>query len=226
MATASSQSESMSVTTEDDVSINHDISEEDAEAMLVNDLNALSLQERNKVYEEIHGVEDMIDETPEIIELGLRNIELRLQDIRRQNPQFNKLMDTLPSTAIQYLSSKNFRLQFLRADLFDIDKAAQRLVNYIFYVNDMFGVASLERALVMEDLDKEDTACLKGGVFQFLPVRDVAGRLVYVHRPQEQINDRVSAAPFWCYSATTRLINVNYLVGQDFLLHACYSGSS
>jgi hypothetical protein len=181
-----------SVVTEDDVSINEDISREDADAMLAHDLNALSLQERNKVYEEIHGVDAPIEETPEIIELGLENLELELQDIRRRNLAFRDLMNTLPSTTLQYLSSTKFRLQFLRADLFDIDKAAMRVVNYIIYVKDMFGVHCLGRPLVMEDLDKDDIACLRGGVFQFLPSRDVAGRIVYVHRPQPNIEDRVS----------------------------------
>jgi hypothetical protein len=184
--------DSSSVTTDDDVSINHDISREDADAMLAHDLNALSLQERNKVYEEIHGVDETIQESPEILELGLGNLELEFQNIRRRNVLIHDLMNTLPPTTIQYLSSTKFRLQFLRADLFDIDKAAQRMVNYILYVKEMFGVQCLARPLVMDDLDKEDLACLKGGVFQFLPSRDVAGRIVLVHRPQAKIEDRVS----------------------------------
>ena len=183
-----------SSTTEDDSSVHpDDIQGEDADVMLAHDLNALSLQERNQVYEEIHGVEATIPETPEILESGLGNLEMQLQELLQRNTPFRDLMNQLPSTTLQYLASPRFRLQFLRADNFDIEKVAMRMVNYILYVKDMFGVRCLGRPLVLDDLDKEDIAAVKGGVFQFLPSRDVTGRIVMVHRPQSKIEDRVSS---------------------------------
>ena len=182
-----------SSTTEDDCSVHpEDTVGEDADVILAHDLNALSLQERNQVYEEIHGVDATIPETPEIVESGLRNLEVKLQGILNRNAALGDLMNQLPCTTVQYLASPKFRLQFLRADNFDIEKVAARMVNYIMYVKDVFGVRCLGRPLVLDDLDKEDIATVKGGVFQFLPSRDVAGRIVMVHRPQPQIEDRVS----------------------------------
>jgi len=175
-----------------DSSVNQDVTKEDADAMLAHDLNALSLQERNQVYEEIHGVESTIHETAEMLELALNNLEFELSDRRRRNQIYYDLIQQLPATTIRYLSSSRFRLQFLRAENFDVEKTATRMVNYILYVRDMFGAHCLGRPLVMEDLDKDDLMCLKAGTFQILPNRDVAGRIVYMHRPQDKIEDRVS----------------------------------
>jgi len=75
----------------------------------------------------------------------------------------------------------NFRLRFLRAELFDPKRAVLRFVNYFEFVHEFwgFGIVS-KRQVRLSDFSKEELKFFKKGYFQLLPFRDRSGRRVVV----------------------------------------------
>ena len=145
------------------------------DALLAKDLNQMSLNEREKVCEQIHGVESILEESDEMISSGLNNLEMELQKIPSK-PAY----DEAERMSSEYVRDRKFRLMFLRAEQFDSSLAARRLVMFMEEKAKNFGRESLTRPLNLRDLDKDDLETLNSGVFQALPVRDTAGRLVIV----------------------------------------------
>lgn len=79
-----------------------------------------------------------------------------------------------------YALSDGFRMKFLRAELFDIPKAAARYIICIDFLVDYFGLVALQRPLYLQDLDKDEQKLLRSGRLQLLPSRDRFGRRIIV----------------------------------------------
>jgi len=79
-----------------------------------------------------------------------------------------------------YALSDGFRLKFLRAELFDVKKAAARYLTAIDFLVDYFGLVALQRPLYLKDLDKDEQKLLREGRCQLLPSRDRFGRRIIV----------------------------------------------
>lgn len=54
------------------------VSKQDVDKLLASELNEMSLQEREEVYEQLHGVEDVLDETAEFLEIQMHAMETEL----------------------------------------------------------------------------------------------------------------------------------------------------
>ena len=143
------------------------------DTLLAAEMNQMSLKERELVYEELHGVDEVIEETPSFINESLQELQRELQDISNKSA-YNQAESMNP----EYVQSQEFRLMFLRAERFDAKKAASRLVNFMEGKLEYFGPDSLARPIELTDLDADDMAFIKSGVMQFLPGRDVAGRAI------------------------------------------------
>lgn len=145
------------------------------EQLLVTELNQMSLKEREKVYEEIHGVNEVKEESPEFLDEQLFLLDQALGQIRHK-PAY---MLALSKNAL-YCTNRKFRLSFLRAEYFDPRRAAVRLVKFFEGKLEYFGEDALARDIrLADDMDKDDLQCLKAGHLQFLPCRDRAGRAVF-----------------------------------------------
>jgi hypothetical protein len=151
------------------------VEQRDVDALLANDLNQLSMNEREKMYEEIHGVRRLVEETPELLAESLAALGQELRSIPSKPPY--ELAEQLSN---QYVTDLKFRLMFLRAEDFNAKKAASRLVSFLSLKLELFGPEKLVRPIFLTDLDKEDTATLKSGFVQLLPARDRAGRAVII----------------------------------------------
>ena len=79
-----------------------------------------------------------------------------------------------------YALSKGFLIKFLRAEFFDVKKAADRYICCIDFLVDYFGTFALERPLYLKDLDKNEQKMLKEGRLQLMPSRDRLGRRILV----------------------------------------------
>jgi hypothetical protein len=145
--------------------------EKDVDALLARELNDMSMKERNAIYEEIHGVDKIVDETPEFVSLRLAALEEELQRIAKK-PAYEQA----ERASKQYVTDRRFRLMFLRSEHFDPQKAAIRLVKFMEEKKKLFGAKTLTRPLFLSDLSKDDMVCLKSGALQALPARDSAGR--------------------------------------------------
>ena len=146
-----------------------------ADSMLVQELNELSVQERNEIYEDIHGIPiDRHNEPtgPELEKL-FQELQNHISEIRKRQA-YEKALYLRPS----YVTNRKFRLQFLRADEFNAHKAAQRIVKHFECKQELFGDAKLVEDITLDDLTPEDMDCLMSGSTQILPKKDSAGRTI------------------------------------------------
>ena len=145
------------------------------DSLLANEFSKLSVQQRSKTYEELHGVDEGVEETPDFVEMSLRQLDEAISKIRRKSAyelaeQQNK----------EYVTNPKFRIMFLRASGFDAEKAAHWLVDYFEGMLKYFGRSLLTRRIQYSDLDRDGQAYIKDGHSQMLPARDRSGRVVLV----------------------------------------------
>jgi len=101
--------------------------------------------------------------------------------INNNNINKTKTRTTKNSTCdYTYVRSFQFCIKFLRSELFDIKKSADRYIKWIDFLVDYFGGFALTRPLCITDLQKEEHKLLKEGQLQLLPSRDRWGRRVIV----------------------------------------------
>lgn len=151
----------------------------DFDRALAAELNQLSFEERERTWDEIHGVAPIQKETPEFLNDKLAE----LQEVIASTPLDQKKMyvEALNDPKGQfYVTSPQFQLQFLRAERFDVTKAATRLLLCCEKKVQFFGRPSLNRPLRLSDLNADERKTLKGGAFQVLSQRDRSGRLIVI----------------------------------------------
>jgi hypothetical protein len=150
------------------------------DTLLAQELNLLSIYERSRIQEEIHGVDTMTPtETPELLRTSLQQLQI---EIDRLPPSKKLAYQMALSMNSQYVHQTDVRLKFLRADLFDVEKAAERFCGYLDFTYEHFGKNVLMRPILQTDLTKVETDLLRRGNNQILPSRDRTGRLINVHQ--------------------------------------------
>ena len=147
--------------------------------LLSRDLLSLSLQDRNAVIEEIHGVQTIApDESPGMLQSALQELGLHIDQMPSDKIKtaYLRCQTLYPDS---YINGNDFRLRFLRCDLFDAKKAATRMVEFLDIVTDLFGDYVLERPIKITDFNWEEMQVLRRGHFQLLPYRDRSGRRIF-----------------------------------------------
>ena len=143
---------------------------------IAEDFLNLSIDDRNKVAEEINGVHCMaLEETPEMLESALAKLNIELDALPYKKKVGFQLSQSLLKT---YINDDDFRLRFLRCELFDQREAAVRLVKYCDFVLELFGSFALERHIQLSDFDKKEMKWLQMGYIQLMPFRDQSGRRI------------------------------------------------
>jgi hypothetical protein len=145
----------------------------ETDALLAKELNELSLDEREKVYEDIHGIPRLVEEEPVFVDKALDGLEEALSKIPKK-VAYNQALFLSPT----YVQDPKFRLMFLRAELFHVERAASRVVSYFEQKLELFGIDKLGRDIRYEDLDDDDRAAVMTGALQILPEKDRSGRLI------------------------------------------------
>ena len=95
------------------------------EDFLASELSKLSVQERSKALDDLHCVGDDLEDTPEMIENLLLEMDQVLQ--HKNAPIYN----IAASQNRAYVEDPNFRIRFLRANYHDVEKAANQLINFL-----------------------------------------------------------------------------------------------
>jgi hypothetical protein len=144
------------------------------DSVLAKEFSKLSAKEQLKTYEELHGVNDCVEETPAFVEKSLRQLEEEVSKIANKSAY-----DMAEQQSKEFVTNRNFRIMFLRADGFHPGKAATRLVGYFEGIRRYFGDRLLTRRIQYSDLDRNDQACVKAGYMQILPFRDRSGRAIF-----------------------------------------------
>ena len=151
--------------------------------LVIDALNTLSLRERDLVYQDLHCVPADIEETSQLIEESLVQLQRELDLLRQYGGGDRLCLDGIIQAELQdpfYVRDESFRLQFLRADDFDAKKAAKRLVRHFQFKLQYFPFDALARDVTWMDLEPEDHLFLKRGYHQQLMTRDRGDRVVGV----------------------------------------------
>ena len=146
--------------------------------LLINELNQLSIEEK----EDVRG--SAVDESQELLERSLLLMDETLSKIRTDRSAYDKAVFMNPS----YVKQQSFRVMFLRSELFDARKAAQRMVNYFHHKERLFGLDMLVKDIELTDLGEDDLNDMMGGHLQVLPNKDRSGRTVVVSFHRKNYN--------------------------------------
>eukprot|EP00538_Stauroneis_constricta_P011329 CAMPEP_0119553734 /NCGR_PEP_ID=MMETSP1352-20130426/6412_1 /TAXON_ID=265584 /ORGANISM="Stauroneis constricta, Strain CCMP1120" /LENGTH=637 /DNA_ID=CAMNT_0007600195 /DNA_START=15 /DNA_END=1924 /DNA_ORIENTATION=- len=153
----------------DDIDINFD----DPSSILAHKMDEMTLEERCRVYEDIHGVNPVLEETESFLAAKLDDLDMELAMIKTK-PAY----DHAKQLNGAYITNKQLRACFLRCSDFDSRKAAKHLVGWCELKMELFGPVVMGRDLRMSDLCPISRDMLETGVHQFLRKKDSAGRLV------------------------------------------------
>ena len=159
---------------------------------LAKEMNQLSLVEREKVYYDLHGVADVVEETPGFVDQCLTDLEseiCKLEDNQKNAYEMAKKANP------GYICGRSFRLKFLRAECFVPKDAATRLVGFLQLKLKLFGPKPMARELLLSDLNHDDMIVIRSGFLSIVPLRDSAGRALTVivpfFRPEAALETKV-----------------------------------
>jgi hypothetical protein len=88
-----------------------------------------------------------IDETPVFIEKSIHELQIEIDNNIPDVGKTAYLHSQLTVKGRTFVNSKEFRLRFLRFELFDIQKSAIRMVKWLEESYSLFGSVALERPI-------------------------------------------------------------------------------
>jgi hypothetical protein len=152
------------------------------DSVIAKQMSLLSVKDRERAYMDVHGVSDLVEETPEMVEGGLVQLESEILLLKDR-----AAYDLAESMDPSYIRNRDFRLAFLRTELFDSQQAALRLIRHFQLKLDLFGRNRLAMDITQDDLDQDDMDVLYSGYGRSLSTTDRAGRIIglVVPRPGE-----------------------------------------
>jgi len=153
--------------------ISTDVDPSMVDSIIAQEIASLSIEDREKVLYDIHGISGGIEETKELVESSLHMLEIELDKLQQASGyQIAFQMDRC------FVEDKMFRLRFLRAHLFDAAKAAEGIATHFEVKLELFGLELLTKDITQDDLDKDTMGVIYSGRIQRLPQRDRGGRVV------------------------------------------------
>lgn len=158
---------------------NPNTTQSDFDKAFAAELNQLTFQEREKTWDEIHGVAPIQEEPQDFVRSKLMELQQAIFDTPMDQKRSYLEAWNDPESR-WYVTSFRFQIQFLRAERFDVRLAAKRLLLCCDKRVQFFGRQTLRRPLCLSDLSVDEQRTLKGGAFQVLSQRDRSGRLVVI----------------------------------------------
>ena len=151
-----------------------------ADALIAAELNKLSMKEREQVFYDIHGVSEVPDEETTFIEKNLAQLDEEIAFLVAHDKASTVVYDQAARQDSNFVWDRKLRLTFLRCENFDPKRSAQRLIKFFDEKLKLFGPEKLTKTITLEDLGQAGRACLESGILQTLPLRDRAGRAVFL----------------------------------------------
>lgn len=190
------------------------------EDLLSKELLQLKVKDRNDLQEEIHGVRCLApEETPRFVEDSLRKLATELDEVIPDSQKRAYLQSQQRPASAAYVNSREFRLLFLRCELFDCQKAAERMARVCDCLLNLFGRYALERPIKLSDFTNAELKVIRKGRFQILPFRDRSGRRISILFPggetlkEKANNDRTDINVRELQNKI--FIYMSYVVGRD-----------
>jgi hypothetical protein len=136
--------------------------------------DALTPEERVEIHNDLFGVEDVTEETPQMIQNGLAMMCSALEDIPPgQKGDYLEALERVP----RLVESESSPLAFLRAEEYDAWAAAGRLVEHWKLRKKIFGPDKAFLPMTLNGAMAEDVEKLELGTIRLLP-DDENGRAV------------------------------------------------
>ncbi|MGK3737953.1 MAG: hypothetical protein ACI8RD_002752 [Bacillariaceae sp.] len=147
------------------------------------ELLKLNLHDRNAIYEEIHGARTLCPDElpPEMVDNILEEMDRELWALPSNINSVYKQSQKLQSPS--YVNNRDFRLRFVRAELFNAKRAAVRFATFLDTAVELFGPYALQRPIRLSDFNKQELRVFNTGRVQLAPFRDRVGRRVMVGFP-------------------------------------------
>ena len=156
------------------------------------ELQQLSMAERAKITEELHGVSSISsaaatttaqgnngDENadPSYIDRCLGQVHKNIVHIRGKTKEpYTKACLLAPEKYGK--QNDEFYIKFLEATRYNTSEAAEKIVLNFYYKEMLFGTDKLTKTITLDDLSDDDMTALRSGQTMFLPGKDMADRFV------------------------------------------------
>lgn len=158
---------------------------QDVAAFLGDAMAKLSVHERDNELEDLHGIVQASNnkEHPDSVQKWLVELDKHINAIKR-----GTVYEMAESMNTDFVNDRDFRMMFLRAERYNPEAAANRVIKFLNVKRHLFGVNKLVKTISLDYLDDDDKACLMSGSYQLLPCADTAGRSIFVGMPSLMID--------------------------------------
>lgn len=201
--------------------VNH-VNPEEVDSLMAKMMTQLSMKEREEIYNDLHGVADEVKESPELIDTAIKDMKIALSKIQEDGAAYRQaLLQDRP-----FVHNRKFLLRFLRAERFDVERAATRLVKFYTLKLKAFGLEKLTKYIYQDDLTESERIGLEESMTHDLPIRDRAGRAIIfrmetgVYTPMDELLRRgIYASISYSHDEENQkkgMVIVYYLVGKQY----------
>jgi hypothetical protein len=150
----------------------------ETEAHLAQVMTKLSVEVRTEALEDLHGVSaGATGQCPKVIDRKLIEFDIEV------SKQKNKAYEKAESLSKEYVENREFRLIFLRFELFDVQEAVKLFMSLLATKLLYFGEKKLTKDIMLSDLNEDDIEVLESGAVQKLADTDSSGRVVFLYIP-------------------------------------------
>ena len=112
------------------------------DALTLKEMNELSFQQRETVFNDIHGVAELKEETPEVISDHIERLDKELQRLIKDQTKDTSAYEQAMKKSMDHVQEESFRIMFLRAALFDVEVAAEKLITYFRAKLELWGTSN------------------------------------------------------------------------------------
>jgi hypothetical protein len=148
---------------------------------LLQEFNSMSFVERDMAIFDVHGLPQVGDEDPNNVSDYLLQLDWEVTQIRDKTAY-----EEAKYLNANFVTSRRFRLMFLRCERFNVQRAAQKMVDHFAVKREIFGGGEiLGRDIKLSDLSKKEMEYMKWGGVQLMPSRDAGGRAVIICSQQD-----------------------------------------
>ena len=185
---------------------NDSLTQKDVDLLLAKELQSMSCQERTQCLEEMHGIisEQITTESVEQTTLALQQFDQQLynynmnivntnNNVSSNNNQHPQATSGYAKAVIQNTSSlltnpirnRSLKIQFLRAEKWNVTKAVQRMIKFFDFLDVLNGGTGnnnnnkrIFELPTIQDFNPHELEIVQEGSLQILPSRDAVGRQI------------------------------------------------
>ncbi|CAJ1954892.1 unnamed protein product [Cylindrotheca closterium] len=150
------------------------------DSFLASSMAQLDVRQRESILEDLHGIRNSEnpESNPASVELWLQLLDMHLQNIKR-----GTVYETAEAIDRVYVTSRKFRMMFLRSNRYDPQAAAGQMIKFLELKRSLFGQEKLTRKITLTDLNEDDKKYLESGAVQISTKRDRSGRAIFLVFP-------------------------------------------